>query len=94
MGYHIVYHSNKIKLKRSMLRCSLMVTAFFVCFLWCVSQFWPEGKLVMQSLLIPGDPQMTQKAVEVFLQELRSGFALTDAAQNLYDSIMEYGCSA
>ena len=58
---------------------TLMTASFFVCFLWTVSWFWPEGRELLQLLLIPGDPDVTLEAAEVFAQDLGSGEHLAEA---------------
>ena len=63
----------------SMIFRALMTASFFVCFLWAVSRFWPEGRELLKLLLIPGDPDVTLDAAEVFAQDLGSGKHLTEA---------------
>jgi hypothetical protein len=53
--------------------------SFFVCFLWTVSRFWPEGRELLKLLLIPGDPDATLEAAAAFAQDLSSGEHLTAA---------------
>ena len=71
----------------SMIFRTLMTVSFFVCFLWTVSQFWPEGRELLQLLLIPGDPDVTLEAAEVFAQDLGSGEHLT-AAWHRFTSVV------
>ena len=92
MAYRITYDSKK---EREQTPCGIrrffLTTLFFICFLWMVTSFWPEGKALMKLLLLPGDPDTTLQAAEVFAAELESGFPLTDAARNFCDAVLVHG---
>ena len=80
MSYHMIYEpESRAEGGNSMIFRTLMTASFFVCFLWTVSQFWPEGRELLQLLLIPGDPDVTLEAAEVFAQDLGSGEHLAEA---------------
>lgn len=92
MGYRIIYdEKNEKKTNFSGIRRSILTAGFFLCFLWGVSVFWPEGRELLKVLLIPGDPETTLQAAEVFAQELESGFSLADAAQNFCMAVLDHG---
>ena len=94
MAYQIIYDPNlKQDSKGNGIRRLLLTTAFFLCFLWMVGNLWPEGRELLKNLLIPGNPDMTLQAAEVFAQELGSGFSLADAARNFCIAVLENGYS-
>lgn len=94
MGYRITYGMEAGRKESDRGGRRFFLTAvFFLCFLWMVSVFWPEGRELLKILLIPGDPDETLRAAEVFAQELGSGFSLTDAAQNFCIAVLEHGYS-
>ena len=92
MAYSIVYgEKRKQNNPKSNVRKFLMTAGMFLFFLWSVSCFWPEGKEMLKLLLIPGDPETTIQAAEVFAQELSSGFSWTDASKNFCMTVLEHG---
>ena len=94
MGYRIIYGKNAERKEPGRgVRRFLLTGCFFLCFLWMVSVFWPEGRELLKILLIPGDPEETMRAAEVFAQELGSGFSITDAARNFCVAVLEHGYS-
>ena len=67
MGYRVVYHNEKLERAREYSGRRLYLTVFFLCcFYWMVSFLWPEGKELLKILLIPGNPEATMEAAEVF----------------------------
>lgn len=72
-------------------RRAVLTVLFFICFLQLVHAFWPEGKDMLQMLLIPGDPETTLQAAEVFAQEMECGYSLMDAAKNFCISVLHHG---
>ena len=94
LNYHIIYETEKRKKgKCSGLRRLFLTACFFLCFLWLVGTFWPDGQDLMKQLLIPGTPDITLEAAEVFAQEVGSGFSVTDAAWNFCLAVMSHGYS-
>ena len=90
--YRIVYETEKRnKANGRGLRRLIMTVCFFVCFLWLVGAFWPQGQFLLRELLLPGDPTATLEAAEVFAQEMSSGFALKDAAENFMNTVLNHG---
>ena len=80
MSYRMIYEpESRAEAGNSMIFRTLMTVSFFVCFLWTVNRFWPEGRELLQLLLIPGDPDTTLEAAAVFAQDLGSGEQLTIA---------------
>ena len=80
MSYRMIYElGSRSHSGNSVIFRTLMTASFFVCFLWTVSRFWPEGRELLKLLLIPGDPDVTLEAAEVFAQDLGSGEHLAEA---------------
>ena len=80
MSYRMIYEpGSRAEGGNSVIFRTLMTASFFVCFLWTVSRFWPEGRELLKLLLIPGDPDATLEAAAVFAQDLNSGEHLTAA---------------
>ena len=74
MSFRISYHPQCDHKDEKSIFFRLMLTAsFFICFVWSVNQFWPEGKELLKLLLIPGDPDTTLEAAEAFAKELGAG---------------------
>ena len=89
MSYRMIYEpGSRAEGGNSVIFRTLMTASFFVCFLWTVSRFWPEGRELLKLLLIPGDPDMTLEAIEVFAQELGCGYPIKDAVQNFFDAVL------
>lgn len=89
MAYRIIYESEKDQMERSSnCRRFLLTVCFFLCFVWSAAKFWPEGRELLRILLIPGDPDMTLEAIEVFAQELGCGYPIKDAVQNFFNAVL------
>ena len=94
MGYRVVYHNEKLERAREYSGRRLYLTVFFLCcFYWMVSFFWPEGKNLMKILLIPGNPDSTLEAAEVFAGELACRSPLYIAAKNFCQTVLSNGCT-
>ena len=93
MAYRIIYESEKEHTQRNGGRRVLLTVVFFLCFLWSVAKFWPEGRKLLQILLIPGDAETTLEAAEVFAQELGCGYSLKDAVRNFCSTVLQNGFS-
>ena len=74
-------------------RCVILTGVFFLIFCMAVCIYWPDGKTLLQTLVIPGDPETTLQAAEVFAAEVASGYAFTDAVKNFCSIIIENGYS-
>ncbi len=93
MPYCISYEGEKKGHQGRSVRRMAMTVFFFGWFIWTVSHNWQEGRQLLQSLLIPGDPQETLEAVQVFAQELSCGFTLGDAMKNFCTAVLNHGTS-
>ena len=94
MSYRITYDSESPKKQENTLLFRLLLTVtFFLCFIWSVNQFWPEGRDLLKLLLIPGDPDTTLEAAEVFAQELADGQTLAGAFRRFSAAVIRHGTS-
>lgn len=91
MGYRIQYGRTG-KLRRVGLRRSgtLALTGlFFLLFLFLTVSFWPEGRSVLQRIVLPGDGAVTVSALETLSAQLRSGDGWGDALVRFCNGILE-----
>lgn len=94
MAYRILYdREGADKPPKGGYRRFLLTTCCFLLFLWVVCTFWPEGREILRVTLIPGDPDQTLHAAEVFAQELGSGFCVADATRNFCMAVLAHGYS-
>lgn len=94
VDYHIIYECEQRKQgKGSGFRRLILTGCFFLCFLCLVASCWPDGYDLLKQLLIPGDPDITLEAAEVFAQEVGSGFSFRDAARNFCLAVLNHGYS-
>ena len=88
MSYRMIYEpGSRAEGGNSVIFRTLMTASFFVCFLWTVSRFWPEGRELLKLLLIPGDPDATLEAAEAFARDLGAGVNL-EAAFHRFASVV------
>lgn len=90
MSYEILYRSKKTKngISRGWSK-SAFVVCFFVLFLRLVRLLWPEGDIMLRSLLYPGDPAVTASALQMLTEELSSGAGVYDAIRHFCVQILE-----
>lgn len=92
MAYRVIYNTAMPETKRVHRGRRIWLTVFFLfCFCWLVSFFWPEGKNLIKILLIPGNPDSTLEAAEVFAGELACGSPLYIAAKNFCQTVFSNG---
>ena len=94
MQYKVVYGEEKKNEKSGRgFRLVAMTGGFLLLFMQAVAYFWPEGMALIRNLLPMRDAEQTIQAVEVFSQELGSGFSVLDAARNFCTTLLENGYS-
>lgn len=94
MGYRIDYGSQGQSRGKSDSVGSpfgIMTAAWFLIFLLAVGFFWEDGRLFLQRILIPGEPEVTLTAMETLARDLASGASLRTAAGAFCTTILEYG---
>lgn len=65
-----------------------MSVLFFLVFVLAVTFFWPEGKEVLQLMMIPGIPEETLGALDTFAAELDCGISITGAASDFLHKLI------
>ena len=89
MGYRIDYAGER---KTEPIQRNRHFTLYwFGVFLLLVCGFWPEGRAVLRSILLPGDPENTIHAAAQLLDQLRSGETMGDAVTVFYRTVTEFG---
>ena len=92
--YRIMYDSKDNKYNQKGRRRTVILTAvIFLIFCTSVCIWWPEGRFLLRTMLIPGDPETTLQAAEVFAAEIASGYAFSDAVKKFCNSVIENGYS-
>lgn len=90
--YRMVYEAEKSGwLRTHRGRRMILTIVMFIVFYMAVCTFWPQGKKLLQTLLIPGNPETTLQAAEAFAAEISSGYTLLDAARNFFGTVWENG---
>ena len=88
MSYRIDYGSEADLHKKAGWMSGILLTGvLFSVFLILVSLLWPEGREVLQLMLIPGDPDVTVKAAQTFAAELDCGTNLISAASDFVRNV-------
>ena len=88
MPYRIDYSADAASPEKAAFMPRILMTCmFFSVFLVLVSLFWPEGREVLQLLLIPGESNVTMAAAETFASELYCGNSLKGAAVDFIRSL-------
>ena len=90
--YRVIYEpTRKERYDKRWARRVVLTGTVFALFCIVVYFCFPEGRKLLQLLLIPGDPDATLQAAEVFSAELGSGYAITDAVRNFCNAVLENG---
>ena len=82
MGYRIVYGGEPEYRGRYKMRGRSVVFYLAVCLVLfgvLTMKFWPEGREVLQEVLLPGDPAVTRQALHNMAEDLKAGEAIGDA---------------
>lgn len=91
MGYMIAYDGSDTGKKYTVCRRSRLpelTFGFFLAFLLLTRLFWPAGAAQLRQFLLPGDPDVTQQAVTVLVQDLRAGEPVGDAVKAFCSEIL------
>lgn len=94
MAYRIVYGpmpKGTCPERRSTFRFHLLTAVFLLLFVLLVRQAWPEGTERLRSVLLPGEPGSTEKAVQVLLTDVQEGEPIGDAVTAFCRQIIENG---
>lgn len=91
MGYRVDYRPIK-KIRRAEKRRSglaAMTALWFLIFLLLTNGLWPRGAEVLQSVLIPGDPEITTAALKSLVEDLKAGEPLADAVESFCITVIQ-----
>jgi len=93
MAYRIDYQqdSSNTDTHNHLYRRRWMTVGCLILFLLLTGCFWPEGRAVLRRLLIPGNPDVTLEAAEVFARQMLDHVPLRDAIKTLWTTILSYG---
>lgn len=92
MGYRILYGpeiSRYCNNRRDKKRLWGMTLGCLLLFLALTMQLWPEGRAVLENMLLPGDPAVTKQAFSVMTEQLQSGEAIADAAAAFCQEVLD-----
>ena len=79
MGYRIVYGDDQPKQEqKSGLSFRAVVAACLLLFALTVRLWWPEGRLVMERFLMPGEVNDIQAAVFAVVTDIRNGKSFSE----------------
>lgn len=82
MAYRIVYGPEippQYRKKHTNCRLRLFTAISLLLFTLLVKEFFPAGTEKMQEFLLPGNPTITQAALNSMMNQLQSGEPLADA---------------
>lgn len=94
MGYRIVYDRNPKYDDRTTFHWGKFQTAaagFLAVFFLLTGTFWPEGKAMLQRILIPGDAEVTIAAFSSMVEQIQAGEPIGDAVTAFCGEIIENG---
>lgn len=80
MGYRIVYGPDSVPGtgKRRSAQLRILTALCFLALAWAVRLFWPAGREILVTLLLPGDPTQAEAAFTMLFENLRQGEPMLD----------------
>ena len=91
MGYRVDYGPMDRAMRKESYRMGgwpLLCAVFFLCFLILVGSFWPDGRVLMEKLLFPGDWQRLDAAAALFRDAAEDGGSVTDCVETFCKEIL------
>ena len=91
MSYRIEYGPaipSRYVTRNSFLRLRSMTAACLLLFCLTVRHVFPEGSEKLRQILLPGEPSVTQQAVETFMSNIRNGEDFTDSLTTFCEYIV------
>lgn len=67
-----------------------LAAAWFLVFVLLVRTLWPQGRELLRTILLPGDPTITQQAFSVLISDIRQGSDLGQALTVFCEEIIGY----
>ena len=85
MGYRIVYGDDQSKHEqKSGFSFRAMVATCLLLFALAVRLWWPEGRMMMERFLMPGEVNDMQTAVSAMITDIRNGKSFSEAVVTFY----------
>ena len=92
MSYRIVYGPMpKVETseKGSIIRLQIMTAAFVLLFAILVRIIWPEGSVVLQSMLLPNEAGIAESAFTDMISDIQQGDAMGDAITSFCKQVID-----
>lgn len=92
MSYRIAYDTGAGKyeiIPQRKSRLPVLTAAALTGFLLLTHLFWPAGDAALRDFLIPGEDDVTLRAVQTMARELRCGAPFSDTVENFCREIIE-----
>lgn len=92
MSYRIVYgQMPRCTGKKRIwgLRFRIWTAVFFLMFVLVVRLYWPEGRGLLRTFLLPGEPSVTEAAYWSLVANLRQGFPAGEALSAFCQQIID-----
>lgn len=92
MGYRVEYGPKEPKKESKIwkqIRMQLLTAAFLLMFCLGVRETWPAGTAKLKEFLLPGQPAVTETALQNFVANLKEGSDIRDAITVFCEEIIE-----
>lgn len=89
MGYRITYENNLIKKEAVKKSNNTLLKKTIYAIIICIILFCVLSGRNARSYLLPGDPQVTEKALKDLVTDLKEGDAVSDAVTAFCKEIIE-----
>lgn len=89
MGYRITYGQEAIKTDLPDNRNRVVSKRWVVSVLVCIALVLALSSGTVRSFLLPGDPVVTERALQELLSDLRAGEKVSDAVTAFCEEILE-----
>ena len=76
------------KVKRHMRALTALCILLFSL---AAGKFWPDGRMVLQRVFLPGEPSVTEQAFSNMISGLHDGLTLEDAVVVFCQEILDHG---
>lgn len=94
MGYRIEYGPQRLvkpKGDRHGFRRRILTAAFLLLGCILVRTFWNDGSELLETVLLPGEPTVTEQAFSLLLNDLRTGVPVGESVTAFCRFIVENG---
>ena len=94
MSYRIEYGTSvpqKFQPQQVKRHIRTMTAVCILLFSLAVGKFWPDGRMVLQRVFLPGEPSVTEQAFSNMISELRDGETLEKVVVAFCQEILDHG---